>query len=493
MSVVPLVCDLLQGRNADLKDKRSKKQKRKKQRNKDTTKDDPVENGDSCVNSDMYEPPASAEQQSHFLCDSINGTSSCDVDSFNIGIPEDRVEGELSAEICEGSAEHTDCGASGWEDYWAKHGEYLVWQGWVEKYPDYIGSDYMETSAVPCIAEVEIQTEEESQPGVVVSSTGHDVVGDSCQEGPGAGINTNLVRNTTYNKALEATMSQKCELSNSVVTDNVLDDRELARDVVTLMHSYCSEGDGARHGPENEGAELSEEISDRSYDDAWRDLWSEHYNEMYWYYYKQYQCWYGAGMLGNKDEVTLDTEGSRETTSDEHFLSGNHSMNCGTPSQCETNDKKNSAKANRMCAKDSIDSVHELSTRMQIGLDVSGGADDILLSTAHCTLSSDSKNQGGDGKCGKVCGISSDRLRTGEVADKPPSATAPESAPGVVSHSCEEPSDGGGQHSASGSSDNGSTKTTRRSAAETLPCQATREKGKELPWTGENPENSSYI
>ncbi|WAR24071.1 TGS1-like protein [Mya arenaria] len=44
-----------------------------------------------------------------------------------------------------------------WQDYWGKYGEYLVWEGWVAKYPDQI--DYGSTG-VPAIAEVEASTGE---------------------------------------------------------------------------------------------------------------------------------------------------------------------------------------------------------------------------------------------------------------------------------------------------------------------------------------------
>lgn len=46
-----------------------------------------------------------------------------------------------------------------WQDYWWKYGEYLVWEGWVAKYPDQI--DFEKLHPVPVIAEVEVQTEAE--------------------------------------------------------------------------------------------------------------------------------------------------------------------------------------------------------------------------------------------------------------------------------------------------------------------------------------------
>ncbi|KAK3579149.1 hypothetical protein CHS0354_022171 [Potamilus streckersoni] len=44
-----------------------------------------------------------------------------------------------------------------WEDYWGKYGEYLVWEGWVSKYPDQI--DFDKIKAVPAIVEVEVESD----------------------------------------------------------------------------------------------------------------------------------------------------------------------------------------------------------------------------------------------------------------------------------------------------------------------------------------------
>lgn len=52
------------------------------------------------------------------------------------------------------SIEQNDCNFdSVWQDYWSNYGEYLVWQGWVSKYPDQIDD---ESYAVPPIVEVEV-------------------------------------------------------------------------------------------------------------------------------------------------------------------------------------------------------------------------------------------------------------------------------------------------------------------------------------------------
>ena len=47
---------------------------------------------------------------------------------------------------------------TGWQSYWAEHGEYLVWNAWLEKYPDYVNPDMMDHVPVPAVAEVEVET-----------------------------------------------------------------------------------------------------------------------------------------------------------------------------------------------------------------------------------------------------------------------------------------------------------------------------------------------
>ena len=45
--------------------------------------------------------------------------------------------------------------------YWLGHGEFLVWQAWLEKYSDYVNTDMMDHVAMPVETEVEICTGEE--------------------------------------------------------------------------------------------------------------------------------------------------------------------------------------------------------------------------------------------------------------------------------------------------------------------------------------------
>ncbi|CAG2243187.1 TGS1 [Mytilus edulis] len=46
-----------------------------------------------------------------------------------------------------------------WESYWAQYGEYLVWEGWVNKYPEQV--DFNEYRGMPCVSEIEITADGE--------------------------------------------------------------------------------------------------------------------------------------------------------------------------------------------------------------------------------------------------------------------------------------------------------------------------------------------
>jgi trimethylguanosine synthase len=44
---------------------------------------------------------------------------------------------------------HDDDHVSGWEKYWSKNGERLIWQSWIEKYIDYINPEYLSKDGIP--------------------------------------------------------------------------------------------------------------------------------------------------------------------------------------------------------------------------------------------------------------------------------------------------------------------------------------------------------
>ena len=56
--------------------------------------------------------------------------------------------------------------------YWLEHGEFLVWQAWLEKYSDYVNTDMMDHVAMPVETEVEICATEDDTMGQVMEDSG---------------------------------------------------------------------------------------------------------------------------------------------------------------------------------------------------------------------------------------------------------------------------------------------------------------------------------
>jgi hypothetical protein len=264
-----------------------------------------------------------------------------------------------------------------WQSYWEQYGEYLVWEGWVNKYPEQIASGmYL---GVPCVAEVEVGGEDEGQEDVIkgkselmenelVPSSSHkedDVDGKGSVEIGDTGVtcgqnkqevsegNPSYVLPQTcnryqesYNAAIENVMKERAETAHSStnqsasVTENMANQQ---REMVDLMHNYCSgppqtnESESFRAGEGNSGidcenSEVPQEENDdqENYDVAWQELWNEHYTELYWYYYNQFLTEFNKLSFLNDEiiqngEVTeprADDQGTAQTGSPDDAVEG---------------------------------------------------------------------------------------------------------------------------------------------------------------------------
>lgn len=231
-----------------------------------------------------------------------------------------------------------------WQSYWEQYGEYLVWEGWVNKYPEQIDSGmYL---GIPCIAEVEIESQEamreqdevERKSDVNETETfsptfygnespkdvGLERKEDEIDAAPkicddkeklAGGSPSHVFPQVcnrfqeSYNAAIENVMKERTEkevVSDngdqlSSVTENIANQQT---ETVNLMHSYSYSGPPQQaereHDPQvdeensdvcgDDGNEvpLGENTSQENYDIAWQELWNEHYTELYWYYYNQF-------------------------------------------------------------------------------------------------------------------------------------------------------------------------------------------------------------
>ena len=106
-----------------------------------------------------------------------------------------------------------------WQDYWGKYGEYLVWEGWVTKYPDQI--DFEKLHAVPATVEVEVETEETSIADVETPNATDSQEGPECLEFK----NENEEYQNRFSKAknINERTDRKCE--DSSATNSLLEDK----------------------------------------------------------------------------------------------------------------------------------------------------------------------------------------------------------------------------------------------------------------------------
>lgn len=64
---------------------------------------------------------------------------------------------------------------SGWEKYWAKNGERLIWQSWIEKYIDYINPEFLQKDRMPAFEGEPSSAEIHNDGASVFSFEGKDV------------------------------------------------------------------------------------------------------------------------------------------------------------------------------------------------------------------------------------------------------------------------------------------------------------------------------
>lgn len=143
-------------------------------------------------------------------------------------------------------APHSDSGADlsetspqdpGWEAYWTKHGERLIWESWIQRYGDYIDPNYLK------------------QDSNQIVSGSSDVLAETFQE----------------NECSELTrLSYSSEISDSLTNVTPLTLSELSTEDSSLLSSSDSAGSGS--------ADASQ----------WQTLWIDHFNTQYNIAYQSY-------------------------------------------------------------------------------------------------------------------------------------------------------------------------------------------------------------
>lgn len=188
----------------------------------------------------------------------------------------------------------------GWQDYWARFGESLVWQGWVEKYPECI--DYEKLGGViPTLKEEEVGTIDENiiSEQIAMEEQSHPISEAEDNQFEVTQHSENLtVESSSFsarNKNIEQTMKEVTEKIGSVTVD---EQPNSSASRIHMFHDYCSPPGGTDMQDESILDNTPETPEKQNFDEQWKALWDEHYMETYWYYLNQFKFWFGG-----KDEV----------------------------------------------------------------------------------------------------------------------------------------------------------------------------------------------
>ena len=204
----------------------------------------------------------------------------------------------------DGSVEVDEVDA-GYEKYWAEQGEYLLWEGWIGKYPDYM-TQVGATDGIPAIREEEVCSEDISDitecrqaECVTVVNITDDIKEvksgdmtdapsrDNCDGATKKPPFSNLKCPTeTFNNAVACTLARVTEVETNSCTDVSSD--ETNAQLIQEIHNYALSH--VTDVPETDCGDTCQTSGD-----IWEALWTEHYTETYWYYYNQYRHWFGGG------------------------------------------------------------------------------------------------------------------------------------------------------------------------------------------------------
>ena len=223
----------------------------------------------------------------------------------------------------------------GWQSYWAQHGEYLVWQVWLEKYPEYLNSDMVQ---IPYVKEETVENVENDHSycckdmdddtcggnqiidsGVASQEESMDTEGidhdskileESSSKIYNVSVNLHCPQNSEVNQAIRNTMISITEdqvpdqdpAAAQAETENRLNqESQQSAQMVQHLHDYCTSSTQPSTSTNSQATQAcnSNGETKETLGDQWQALWDEHYMETYWYYYSQYHGWYG--VEGNMD------------------------------------------------------------------------------------------------------------------------------------------------------------------------------------------------
>ena len=227
--------------------------------------------------------------------------------------PKER-EGEtdagLAGEPYQGESKHEVDVA--WEAYWAENGEFMLWNSWAKRYPDYINQDMLDHVVMPAITEVEVSTDPGDNQGVDALHSEKS----ECLDKSTTPARTSISAEDTDLFGEHAVTAQNNDFLEKNTEDSTLAELNGAIESGTTELN--------EHVTAEDEVDTQHQSSNDTYDDQWRPLWNEHCNEVYWSYYEEYKAWYESGqeivtegvfMLDDNGEVVDLSQVSKEDNS----------------------------------------------------------------------------------------------------------------------------------------------------------------------------------
>ena len=225
----------------------------------------------------------------------------------------------------EGGSAELDEVEAGYEKYWDEQGEYLVWEGWIEKYPDYM-AEVGTTDGIPAVREVEVCCEdledvagtnsECQQEGCVMAINGTDD-DTRVKSGDIADVPSHcddvVTNEATIDNQRHATETHDTAVLN--VHPDICTHASSDEPKALEMHEYARSCECDEPGPDN--GTTCQTMSETG-GDTWEARWTEHYTETYWYYYNQYRQWFGGGDCNITDVQQLPVYGLHPLTPSEN-------------------------------------------------------------------------------------------------------------------------------------------------------------------------------
>ena len=241
----------------------------------------------------------------------------------------------------------------GWDEYWAKNGEILVYQRWVEKYGEYISYETIDSNLpMPAAIEVEVTANEmeeqaddatnQSQERVIENyDVGEDVVHENIRIDTASSNLSDTSDVVCHEKSLTGSnASDLCpnkDSSHNHETEQMINKRDMTGEensaeltendtkLVQMFHDYDSTGEVVEKYENSYESSEYEEYNENDREDSgnvWKTLWEEHYTEMYWYYHNQYQTWGGKipdDQFSEEALIYVDNDGKvHEMTVEEY-------------------------------------------------------------------------------------------------------------------------------------------------------------------------------